>query len=116
METIKIPKDSNVRLHVNISSEANVGSNISLDDVVIKKSTANNFVVELGSIENLDNKIVSGVSNFFVAIGDIDLIKRNTIVEYRFKFNGEELSFLCKKTKLNKDMFVAYFIGKIEMI
>lgn len=116
METIKIPQGSTVRLMVDISSQANSGSNMSIDDIIIKKSTSHNFLVELGSIESLNGKTLSGTSNFFVAIGDIDLIKRNTIVEYRFKFNGEEKKFICDKTKLNKDLFVAFFVGKIEMV
>jgi len=116
MKIIKIPKGSDVKLQVNISSEASVGSNVSLDDVIIKRSTAYNFTKELGKIEDLDGKTVSGSSNFFVNIGDIDLIKTNTIVEYRFKFNEEEKKLTCEKTKLNGRMFVAFFIGKIEML
>ncbi len=59
MEKIKISKDNTVKLFVKISSDAITGSNISIDDVIVKKSVQSSFNTDLGNINDLNNKTLS---------------------------------------------------------
>ena len=70
----KFKSGESVKLTIKISSDANVGSNVNLDDIVLKKSITNKFSVELGKIDEIDGKTLSVVSNFFVISGAIDAI------------------------------------------
>jgi len=114
METIEISAGSNVKLIVEISSEAIVGSYISLNDNVIKRSQLYKFNVDLGKIDKIDNAILSSASNFFVSIGDIDPIFNNTIINYTLEFNGESRAIDGEKVKINEDLFMAFFIVKLK--
>tara|TARA_R110001583_G_scaffold109606_1_gene258445 strand:- start:867 stop:1217 length:351 start_codon:yes stop_codon:yes gene_type:complete len=116
METIKIKSGSNVKLLTEISSEAIVGSYVSLNDNVIKRSQLYSFIVDLGKIDDFDNSVMSSASNFFVSIGDIDPILNNTIVKYTLKFDDEEKSYNGDKVKISNDLFMSYFIVKLIKI
>jgi len=50
MKTIKIPEVKPVKLTVKISSDANVGSNISINDEVVKKRKALSTILVLNTI------------------------------------------------------------------
>ncbi len=113
METIKIKAGTNVKLIVEISSEAIVGSYVSVDDNVIKRSELYQFNVDLGTIEDLDNSILSAVSNFFVSMGDFKPIFNNTIIKYTLSFSGEQKSFIGDKVKVSNDLFMGFFIVKL---
>ncbi len=110
MKTIKIKKDSLVKLYVKISSDAIVGSNVSLDDVVIKKSIQYSFNIGL---ENVNDKILSVVSNFFVSTGNIDAIMNNTNVTYTIKSDDIPKEFNGEKIKINDNLFMVYFVIKL---
>jgi hypothetical protein len=116
MEIVEIRSGLSVKLSVEISSEAIVGSYISLNDSVVKRSQLYKFELNLGKIEELDNSILSGASNFFVAIGDLDPIFKNTQVVYSLEFDGEKKSIDGDKVKISEDLFMAYFIVKIIKI
>lgn len=116
METVKIKAGSSVKLVVNISSEAIVGSYVSLNDNVIKRSQLYTFSLNLGDIEEIDNSILSSASNFFVSIGDIDPIFNNTKVTYTLEFAGNKKHIDGDKVKINEDLFMAYFIVKLVKI
>lgn len=113
METIEIKAGLSVNLFVEISSEAIVGSYVSLNDNVVKRSQLYHFNIDLGIIDDIDNSILSSVSNFFVSVGDITPIFNNTIVTYTLKFGNEEKSFSGDKVKISNDLFMAYFIVKL---
>ncbi|MEE1962011.1 hypothetical protein V1387_04885 [Allomuricauda taeanensis] len=114
METIQIPTNAEVKLVVSISSDAIVGSYVSVNDGVVKRSQLYQFSIELGNINDLDNAVLSSVSNFFVSMGDIDPIMNNTSVVYTVKFEGEEETFYGDKVKISDDLFMAFFIVKLE--
>ncbi|MCX7549587.1 hypothetical protein [Xanthomarina sp. F2636L] len=113
MEIIKIKTGEQVKLAVKISSDANVGSNVSLNDVVIRKSTITNFTVSLGSIDQIDGNILSVVSNFF-AHSKIDAIIETTIVEITISSETTNVNILAEKVKLNTMLFMAFIVLKLE--
>lgn len=114
MKTIKIKAGEEVKLTVKISSDANVGSNVSLNDVVIKKSITNNFTVQLGNIDAIDGNILSVVSNFFVQGGNIDAIMNTTIVEVSIISKTTQETLESEKVKLNTMLFMSYVVLKLE--
>lgn len=113
METIKIKAGLSVKLFVEVSSEAIVGSYVSLNDNVVKRSQLYGFNIDLGVIDEIDKNVLSSASNFFVSIGDINPIFNNTIVTYTLKYGNEKKSFNGDKVKINDDLFMAYFIVKL---
>ncbi|MCX7548144.1 hypothetical protein OS188_09280 [Xanthomarina sp. F1114] len=113
METIKIKTGEQVKVVVKISSDANVGSNVSLNDVVIKKSITTNFTVPLGVIDDIDKSTLSVVSNFFVH-SKIDAIIETTIVEITVSSETTSVSVLAEKVKLNAMLFMAFVVLKLE--
>ncbi|MEM6895379.1 MAG: hypothetical protein AAF554_16910 [Bacteroidota bacterium] len=116
METVVIPANTSVRLEIKISSDAIVGSYVSLNDNVIKRSQQYRFFVDLDNSNDLNNSVLSSVSNFFVAMGDIDPIMNTTKVIYTLKFGGEEIVFEGDKVKINEDLFMAFFIVKLVTV
>lgn len=113
METIKIKTGEEVKLVVNISSDANVGSNVSLNDIVIRKSSITNFTVPLGNIDEIDGNTLSVVSNFFVH-SKIDAIIETTIVEISISSETTSINVLAEKVKLNAMLFMAFVVLKLE--
>ena len=114
MKIIKIPDVKPVKLSVKISSDANVGSNISINDEVVKKSIQYDFSIEHDKISEIYGKVVSVVSNFFVQGGNIDSIMNNTNVSYTIKYNDQIEKFVGEKVKINPVLFMVYFVAKIE--
>lgn len=110
MEEVIVGKDNDVKLFVKISSDANVGSNVSLNDTIVKKSGMYSFNVDLGNSNNLDNKKLSIGSNFFVSDGNIDAILRNTSVTCILKFGDEAKEFTCEKVKITEGFFIAFLV------
>lgn len=114
MKTIAISKSKSIQLFVKISSDAVVGSNVSINDLVVKKSAQYNFKKDLGNIDDLNNKVLSVVSNFFVSTGNIDSIMKTTNVTYTLKVSDNEShKFICKKVKINEVLFMAYWVIKL---
>lgn len=116
MENLEITSGSDVRLLVSVSSDAIAGSNVTLNDAVIKKSTQYSFSVDLGKIDDLHNKIVSIVSNFLVTAGNIDPIFNATQIKYTFKFGEDSKEYTCEKVKINNALFMGYFMVKLVKI
>jgi len=112
METFTLNSNQAVKLTVKISSDANVGSNVSIDDVILKKSIQYNFTTDLGT--DLDQKTVSVVSNFFVSTGNGNAIFNNTNVSYVIKQGDSVKEFSAEKVKLNSSIFMAYIVIKFK--
>jgi len=116
MNTIEIKASEKVKLNVKISSDANAGSNVSLNDAVIKKSITNNFNVELGEIEQLDDNTLSVVSNFFVLGGNIDAIIETTHVVNTFASETSSTEVTSEKVKISSVLFMAYIVVKFKKV
>ncbi|APY07079.1 hypothetical protein BWZ20_01625 [Winogradskyella sp. J14-2] len=116
METIEIKAGEEVKLNVKISSDANAGSNVSLNDKVIKKSITNNFSLDLGEIEQLDEGILSVVSNFFVLGGNIDAIIETTHVVNTLSSDTTTIEITSEKVKISPVLFMAYIVIKLKRI
>ncbi len=116
MDTIEIKSGESVKLNVKISSDANAGSNVSLNDSVIKKSITNNFNVELGKIEQLDDNTLSVVSNFFVLGGNIDAVIETTHVVNTFSSETSTIEINSEKVKISSVLFMAYIVVKLKKI
>ncbi|SHH60771.1 hypothetical protein [Winogradskyella jejuensis] len=114
MKTFKFKAGESVKLTVKISSDANVGSNVNLDDIVLKKSITNKFSVELGKIEKIDGKTLSVVSNFFVISGAIDAIIEASHVDCILSSESLSESISAAKVKLNANLFMAYIVVKLK--
>ena len=116
METIEISDGSDVNLIVAISTEAIVGSNVSLNDHIIKESQSYAFTTGLGNISNLNNKVLSSASKFNVALGDFDPVFNNTIVTYTLEHGGNSTNIPSEKVKASDNLFMAYFIVKLKKV
>ncbi len=116
METIKIKKDTLVKLSIKIDSVAIVGSNVSLDDVVVKKSKQYSFNTDLGNSNDLDNKVLSVVTNYFVSTGNIDTVMKNTDATYSIKTDEDSNDFQGEKVKINNTIFMTYKVFKLTKI
>ena len=116
MKIIEIKAGESVKLNVKISSDANVGSHVSLNDKVIKKSITNNFTVDIGPINDIDGQTLSVVSNFFVQGGNIDTIMDNTHVLNKIKSETTSNEIKAKKVKINSMLFMAYIVVELKKI
>ncbi|RZN83522.1 MAG: hypothetical protein EVB11_04935 [Winogradskyella sp.] len=114
MKVVKFKTGETVKLTVKISSDANVGSNVNLDDVVVKKSITNKFSVDLGKIDDINEKTLSVVSNFFVNSGAIDAIIESTHVECSLSSESTSETISAEKVKLNSNLFMAYMVVKLK--
>lgn len=106
METFKMQTNSNVKLLVHISSDALAGSNVRLNETIIKKSTSYKFSVDLGNSNDLNNSKVTEFSNF-LATGNIDAIIASTTVKCTLKDGTNTETFLCKTLKIDEEYFIA---------
>ncbi|WP_268223995.1 hypothetical protein [Sinomicrobium oceani] len=113
MKTIRVHANSPLKLFVKISSEAVVGSYVSLDDQVVKRSGLYDFNVDLGNSNDIAGSQLSGASNFFVALGDADAIRKQTKVLYVLKWAEAEEEFGGDVVKINDSIFMAYFVVKL---
>lgn len=116
METIEIIAGEHVKLNVKISSDANAGSNVSLNDKVVKKSITNNFNVDLGEIEQIDDNTLSVVSNFFVLGGNIDAIIATTHVINTISSERSTVEITSEKVKISPVLFMAYIVVKFKKV
>ncbi|WP_430410250.1 hypothetical protein [Kordia sp.] len=113
METFEMTTNSSVNLSVGISSDANVGSNVNLNDKLIKKSRQYSFKSDIGNSNDIHNGMLSVVSNFFVNDNNIDIIMNNTTVKYLLKDSMNTKNYECKKVKINNNLFMAYIVIKL---
>jgi len=110
MEDVFIGMDNDVKLFVKISSDAIVGSNVSLNDSLVKKSGLYSFNVDLGNSNILDNNKLSIGSNFFVSDGNVDSFLRNTSVTCILKFGDDTKEFFCENVKITESFFIAFLV------
>lgn len=108
-------KNSPLKLFVSISSPNIVGSNVSINDNIIKKSIAYNFNTVLGNSNDLDKKILSVQSFFSTFIGDTKMISSKTKVIYKLKDNEKTKEYEGTMVKINDEMFVVYLILKLVL-
>lgn len=116
METFKMTPNVNVNLRVKINSVAIVGSNVSLDDTMIRSSKAYEYTVSLGNSNDLDGKTLSGVANFKVPIGgNVNAIMAATTVDYTLTQGGNSKTFQGTKVKINNSLFMAFVLIKLTL-
>lgn len=108
METIRIPEGAQVKLQVAISSDAVVATNVSLNDIIVKKSAQYKFNMELGVANELDNNGLSIVSSFFVSTGNINQIINATQAIFTVLFNDESHTIAVQKQKMSNTFFIVY--------
>lgn len=113
METISIPEGAQVKLQVAISSEAIVGTNVSLNDVIIRQSKQYKFNMELGTISELNNNGLSIVSSFFVTTGNINQIINNTLATYTISHDNQSHEITVTKQKITNTFFIVYAYVKL---
>ena len=110
MEIFKMKTEETVKLNVSISSDAVVGSNVSLNDKVVKKSASNVFTVTLGKSDILHNAKVAIVSNFMVHNTSIESIIQTTEIEYTVKSGTMRKEYKGNIVKINANIFMGYTI------
>lgn len=114
METVNIPEGVQVKLSVVISSDAIVATNVSLNDIIVKKSAQYKLNMELGVSNELNNKGMSVVSSFFVSTGNIDQILNATHAAFTVSFNDESHSIAVQKQKISNTFFIVYAYVKFS--
>jgi hypothetical protein len=110
MEKFKMSNNSPVKLQVKISSDAIVGSNVSLENQLIKKSITYGFNADLGNSNELTDKKLSIVSNFFVHDNNIDAIMNTTVVSYTLKDDVNSQQYSGKTIKIDNQLFMVYLV------
>ena len=113
METVSITEGSQAKLQIAISSEAIVGTNVSLNDVIIRQSKQYKFNMELQPIAELDNSGMSIVSSFFVTTGNINHILNNTIATFTISYDDQSHEIKVTKQKITATFFIVYAYVKL---
>lgn len=113
METVSIPEGAQAKLQIAISSEAIVGTNVSLNDVIIRQSKQYKFNMELQPITELDNSGMSIVSSFFVTTGNINQILNNTLASYTISYDDQSHEIKVAKQKITDTFFIVYAYVKL---
>ncbi len=113
MEIFEMIENSEIRLIVKISSEALVGSNVSLNDNLVKKSSTYTFSVNLGNSNIINNSVLSSVSNFFIQNDNIDTIMNNTMISYVINDSEKTKTYTAEKVKINSNLFMGYAVIKL---
>lgn len=108
METFQMTNNSTVKIAVSISSDASVGSYVSMSNNFKKRSTQNNFNMTLGNSDDLRNEIVSEVSNFFTTPELIENIMNNTSVVCTISDGINSQEYTGTTEKMTERMFVHY--------
>ncbi|MCD0470798.1 hypothetical protein [Flavobacterium sp. JAS] len=108
MDTLNIPENTVVKLQVNISSDAVVATNVSINDVIVKKSTQYKFTTDLGTVSLLTHKGLSVVSSFFVSTGNIDAIMNVTQVSNSLLYDNQKVELQVYKQKITQNFFIVY--------
>ena len=114
MEEFKMQPNSSVRLLVKISSDAVVGSNVSVDEKIVKKSIQYSFSVDLGNSNDLNNSEVTTFSNFIVKTGNIDQIIESTTLRCTLKDGSSSKVYTGKTLKIDNSYFIA--LSNINLI
>mgnify|MGYP003662742409 CR=1 FL=1 len=113
METFQMTQNSTVEISVHISSDASVGSYVSMSNNFKKRSTQYNFTLLLGKSEELRNQVVSEVSNFFTDSNIINTIINNTSVLCIINDGTTKKQYTGTKEKMTNRIFVHYLDVKL---
>lgn len=108
MDTLNIPENAEVKLQTNISSDAIVATNVSINDVIVKKSTQYKFTTDLGPVSLLTHKGLSVVSSFFVSTGNLDSIMNVTQVNSILLYDSQKIELQVYKQKITQNFFIVY--------
>ena len=114
MEQFKMTPNSPVKLTVSISSAAIVGSNVSINDKIIKKSIAYKFTTQLGNSEDLRGKFLTSFSNFSTHGENADAIINATKVTYTMRDSEKSKQYNGKLVKIDDNLYTIYLI--LELI
>lgn len=109
MEIFEMTENAAVNLQVRISSDAIVGSNVSLNDKLIRKSSSYGFEVPLGEAVDLDGQVLSSVSNFFVS-RNLDEIFDVTSVKFVLKNGAKSKVIDARKVKIDGNISMGYMV------
>lgn len=112
MEIFEMTENSAVNLRVRISSDAIVGSNVSLNDKLIRKSSAYGFEVPLGEAGDLDGQVLSSVSNFFVST-NLDRIFDVTRIKFVLKNGAKTKEIDAQKVKIDGNISMGYMVVQL---
>ncbi|WP_353777300.1 hypothetical protein [Winogradskyella sp. 3972H.M.0a.05] len=115
MAEFEMQPNSQVKLYVTISSDAIVGSNVSLDGKFIKKSISYRFTVDLGNSNDLNNSKVRTFSHFLIESGDIDPIMESTTMKCVIRDGHNEQEYQGRKIPGDDDYFVALRSIKLKL-
>lgn len=108
MEQFEMTPNSEVKLMVSISSAAIVGSNVSINDKIIKKSIAYKFTTKLGNSNDLKDKILTSFSNFSTHDGNAESIINTTKVIYTMRDSGNVKQYEGTLIKISDDAYTIY--------
>lgn len=113
MKTFQMAQNTIVEISVQISSDASVGSYVSMNDNFKKRSTQYKFSISLGNSEDLKNEIVSEVSNFFTNPEIIDLVMEKTSVICTITDGVNTSEYVGVTEKMTNRIFVHYLDVKL---
>lgn len=108
MEQFKMTPNSAVKLTVSISSAAIVGSNVSINDKIIKKSIAYKFTTQLGNSEDLRGKFLTSFSNFSTHKERSNKISDGTKVIYTMRDAEKTEKYEGTLIKIADDAYTIY--------
>jgi hypothetical protein len=114
MEEFQMTPNSKVTLSVSINSDAVVGSNVSINDKMIKKSIAYKFTTELGNSNDLKNKVLTSFSNFSTHGMDANSIIKNTKVTYTINDGANTKSYEGTLVGIDDNLYTMYLIVKLK--
>lgn len=113
MEQFEMTPNSQVKLTVSISSAAVVGSNVSINDKIIKKSIAYKFTANLGNSNDLKNSILTSFSNFSTHGSNSESIFNATEVIYTIRDGENVKQYTGKKVKIDDNLYTVYLLVKL---
>lgn len=110
MKQFQMTPNSEVKLTVAISSAAIVGSNVSINDKMIKKSIAYKFTTQLGRSNDLKNKILTSFSNFSTHNENAEDIINATKVVCTVSDSENSEQYTGKLVKIHANAYVIYIV------
>ena len=107
MDTFNMQSNATVSASTNISSIAVVGSNVLLNNEIVKKSIQYKFSTDLGNSNAINGKMARLVVNCFVKEGNIDTVMADTNISFTLSDGSHSHAYEAKKLKIFNDLFVA---------
>lgn len=110
MDTINIPKGTQIKLRVAISSDAIVVTHIRIGEKV-STSSQYKFIRDLGTITESESRLTIG-ANFYTE-KNIGPIMNATQVNFKIVFDDQTHELTVEKKKRAEDHFTAYAYVKL---